>query len=58
MYCKSSKDHIKAVKEQTSVKVIFFAVSESKNQSRFVWRPIRKQYFETWIEFLHADMKR
>ena len=29
----------------------FFVMSASKNRSKFECRPIRKQYFENWIEF-------
>ena len=26
-------------------------MSVHKNQTKFEWRPIRKQYFEIWIDF-------
>ena len=29
-----------------------------KNQSKFEWRPIRKQYFEIWIDFYALSQQR
>jgi hypothetical protein len=52
-YCLTYNNKIKApsAKEKPSLKVIFFDVSVHKNQSRFEWPPIRKQYFEILIDF-------
>ena len=36
-------------KEAPSLKFIFLSVP--KNQSRFEWRQVRKQYFKIWIDF-------
>ena len=38
-------------KEEPSLKPSFFAVLVHKIQFRFKFRPIRKQYFKTWIDF-------
>ena len=38
-------------KEDPSLKPSFFAVLVHKIQLRFKFRPIRKQYFKTWIDF-------
>ena len=39
------------LKEMQSLELIFYIVSVRKNQSRFKWQPIRKQYFDIWIDF-------
>ena len=38
-------------KEMFCQEVNFFVMSISKNRSKFECRPIRKQYFEIWIDF-------
>ena len=42
---------VKPIQRKAKLKIhLFFAVSMSKNQYKFEWQSIKKQYFEIWID--------
>ena len=46
------------VTKEAKFKIDIFAMSVHKNQSRFECQPIRKQYFEIWIDIYKQTWKK